>query len=577
MTAIDWTYAGSLGGEYVESFAATCLRQKFDDALQTKPAQGDGGIDVYRKTSDGLVVWQIKKFTTPLTASQKRQVGKSWKRFWSSHVEVGEKIAKYHLATPWTPTDEMRQWFIELTEDATFPVQWDGESFFNALASEFPATATRFFKGDDALETMVLSKSVLASSPVENASDVTMLDALRARETALREIRDLASDNYVINTGTRTLRSDPPLPGRDEVGVVHRFTRLDGNRYQVESVVPRNAQSLEVEPISLTAEFEVEPGSADEAKLREWSAWGVPFRDVPGRIVQTGGPFADEAPGNGLLSFLPVDEDHDYPDLVVRVTASVSDDAREVLALRTTEVTRGVSGGGLRIVARSPSGVFELEMRHGSTQEPSSTDVRIGEIDGTYPTRVERDLLALKSIDPAHQFEISLSSGLSLAYGHGFRTAGLPDALLDLCRDLRVLQEACETRIVLAPVDEMTNAQVETVHGIAELYRGVPRITQWTRIVMTVDRPEETRASLAQVGSIVRVIANPVVHLGQRDYELTRSISETAHSVALGPGVDLDQIQKGDEIELVAGEDNRVTTAAFDGHVDLSALGKDQT
>lgn len=111
MSAIDWQCLGSVGGEGIESFAAACLRQRYSDAIQTKPAQGDGGIDVYPETPEGLVVWQIKKFTTPLTDGQKGQVKRSWKRFWDTHVAGGTKISQYFLATPWTPTDKCQKWF----------------------------------------------------------------------------------------------------------------------------------------------------------------------------------------------------------------------------------------------------------------------------------------------------------------------------------------------------------------------------------------------------------------------------------------------------------------------------------
>ncbi len=119
VSAIDWAYLGSNGGEGIEDFTAACLRQRYPDALQTRPAQGDGGIDVYRDTPQGLVVWQIKKFTTPLTNSQKQQVKKSWKRFWETHVAPGKKtIALYHLATPWTPTNAALGFLAGLTSTA---------------------------------------------------------------------------------------------------------------------------------------------------------------------------------------------------------------------------------------------------------------------------------------------------------------------------------------------------------------------------------------------------------------------------------------------------------------------------
>jgi hypothetical protein len=96
---IDWAYVGSIGGEGIEDFVATCLRQRFPDARQTRPASGDQGIDVVRETPDGIVVWQVKRFTAPLTPQQKQNVQRSWNRFWVTKVEPGVPIAAYYLAT----------------------------------------------------------------------------------------------------------------------------------------------------------------------------------------------------------------------------------------------------------------------------------------------------------------------------------------------------------------------------------------------------------------------------------------------------------------------------------------------
>ncbi len=114
MPTYDWPLIQHRSGDSVESLIATLLRREYSEARQTKPSQGDGGIDILRPTPDGLEIWQIKGFTTALTNSQFRQVKESWERFVEQHVTPGEqKIACYHLVTPWTPTEERMAQFCD--------------------------------------------------------------------------------------------------------------------------------------------------------------------------------------------------------------------------------------------------------------------------------------------------------------------------------------------------------------------------------------------------------------------------------------------------------------------------------
>lgn len=103
--SLDWAYLAHIKGTPLESLIAAWLRKWHADARQVQPGNhGDGGIDIYLDTPDGLVVWQIKGFTAPLSSNQWGQVQESWKRFNEEYVDADAKVVSYSLVTPWTPT-----------------------------------------------------------------------------------------------------------------------------------------------------------------------------------------------------------------------------------------------------------------------------------------------------------------------------------------------------------------------------------------------------------------------------------------------------------------------------------------
>lgn len=562
MSAINWVYLG-VGGEDIEGFTAACLRQRYPDALQTRAAQGDGGIDVYRETPEGLVVWQIKKFTTPLTNSQKQQVKKSWKRFWDTHVAPGKKtIAHYYLSTPWTPTDTMQEWFkAEVVADASFRCQWDGAAFFDGLSADYPATFDRFFKGPDVLDNLILAKATLAGLPIEAGNPVSMLEAARRREGAVRDIRDLASDTYLINSGTASTNDGSlPLPSPNDAGVFFRYESLGDNRFHVESVVPKTAQSTELDPIWLEFSFLVESGSEEAQKVQDWHAWGIPFSDVPAETRQVGGPLHEESPSSGLISFVLPPNPPTYPDMELLATAPDSQ-LRGHLLLRTEEVTRGVSGGGLRIVAASPSGVFRLEIRIGSKLQPDDTQMTFAPPVGKQPRQVRDDLTLLNSIELADTFELSVYGGPVLVKGTGLSGASLAEVILPIATGLAELQASSINVFMMPDVSEVTVSQLEHFERLVDIYRGNAFTTTWSRLVLTLNEGGEFDPAPLEQGHLLCMVEQPTFRLGSREYQVTKRLVRTYTSPTLSADIDPSTLNSGDEIELEPRDDDRLVVA----------------
>lgn len=557
MPAINWAALGGLQGNHLEDFIATCLcRRYYPEARQTRPASGDGGVDVIRETPEGLHIWQVKQHVAPLTSDQKGKVVKSWKRFWKEYVEEGRTILTYALVTPWTPTDGALEWFRGVTADAEFPTYWHGATFVDGLAADYPAIFDRFVKGDDVLDGMVTAKAMIAGSPVETADTIGMLSAIRTREGMLQDLRDLVSDNYTIDYASKTL---PPgqMPDLRQLsgGVHYRVEKVGSNRWAIESVVPTTEQSLEVEPIGVKVTFTAEPGSADEAALKDWFYWGKPPPEsgLPAVSQTTGGPLADPEPLEGRMTFQAVNEQQrDYPRLVWR---SVDRPTADFVAFDVQEVTRGLHGGGLRLVARSESGMMRMEMRLGSTLAEPSFELQIDSTGGQDPAVVAWELGIVDQLTAAESNELITEPDTVMAV---FRANDIPDSfpfLRQVANDLAALQPYASSPIRMPDVTKMDDEDVRRLRELGQVYSGRPIVRTWDSCEVVVDDPEIFLApEFGTLPALVRIENEVTLSYCDPPVVLNRPLIHLLHT----PTVEApDAVRAGETVRLVPGADSR--------------------
>ncbi|WP_247040407.1 hypothetical protein [Arthrobacter rhizosphaerae] len=569
MPTYDWPLIQQRSGDSIESLIATLLRREYNDVRQTKPSQGDGGIDILRLTADGFEVWQVKGFTTAISNSQFRQVKNSWKRFIEEHVCPGEKqIVRYHLVTPWTPTEERVTEFDELTADAGFPCQWDGDAFIAGLADRFPETMQRFTYGEAALEQFISQKAMLASSPVERGESLKMLDAIETRQDALNALRDTIHDNYRIEHGTRTVANSQeiPLPLDGDPAVFRRMTYLGDSRWKCESVVPRTPDAAEIDPISMGVEFLTTPGTPEHDAVRAWEEWGIPFKDVRVRTTISGGPFAHDEPLDSVISIIERSR-NDAPQLYLRCTAS-SGQRRFRMPLVVASQTVGTQTGWLRLVLDTPERTlnFELRFKQG---EGTEAKAGMGNVDGRDPETVCDELEMLVGIHESDVISVETATGDPLLRAHGTVLPTALDALyLPVARHLTMLQVPTAPAFVMPSIDEITDGQFRHLALLATIYDGIPNSWSWKELRFRVPEDERSAESFRTVvieaiagrGSIVQV-ETPVFTLGNRTYTIDHPLASTTHSVQLESGGDPATLYPGDTIRLVPGADDSVTTA----------------
>ncbi|WP_186759905.1 hypothetical protein [Arthrobacter alpinus] len=576
---LDWAVLGDRGGESLEDFIAKLLRREYPDAQQMTPDQGDGGIDIFRRTPDGLVVWQIKKYASPLTSGRWTKIKKSWTTFWDTHVEVAghgkspEKIAAYYLVTPWTPTEAWYRKFDDLTISAPFLTQWDSDAFIQGLAETYPEITDHFVHGPGGYERFVQKAVTLAIAPVERTGDISMAEAINVRQEALDSLRDSISGNYYVDRGTFTASAaGPPMPRAGEVGIYFRWTYLGNNRWEYQTVVPTHAQAVELEPLSTQVTFLDPPGTEMYGSVQLWREWGVPFTDARASTVQSGGPFAGEVIEESLLS-VTLPEDSRRPNLVLRVV-NTDGAIKFSIPLTGATATSGASTGWMRLHATTPAQVLTFELRDDKNGKNPKVNLAVGNVDGNDPADVLAEIEMISSIDPADTFFIEMMTGAQMLKGGGLTT---PTSLVTHYRPVAAglvsLQASATMKLVMPDIMEMQLGQFARFESFVAIYEGKAHVGKWQEISMTIPdeaTPEQIEAAKSEIRAVSRgehspvAIEQPTISLADRSFVLARPIVTSRVSFTPVDDAVIDALGPGETVVVTPGADDSVTTAAVD-------------
>ena len=266
---VNWrTYDGE--GELAERAICTLLHRRHPDGRRRRPSRGDGGIDFYRRDPvRGLIVDQIKSFSAGLTDSRKRQIRESLER--AASIPPDE----WRLVLPMDPTTEQEEWFEKLTAPYPFTCNWQGQTFCDNLAADYPVVVEYFFgdganKYREAIEQLrTLQSGLLPAKPS---------DAFEPMKVLAKNLSDL-SPFYRFDIETHR----PFSPGhahsffssKSEPDVVMYKTLVtDAEHATTIKVRPHYAQAVEDDP--LLAILRV---NSDDLRAAEFGAQpGEPFQ-----------------------------------------------------------------------------------------------------------------------------------------------------------------------------------------------------------------------------------------------------------------------------------------------------------
>jgi hypothetical protein len=390
MTRLAWE---RYEGNDVEAVVAMLVNRERPNSVRITPSRGDGGIDILERGASengGDVVYQVKRYTQPLSASQRDNVEESWTRLNSDPRWAELDVQEWHLVTPWDPTPEAEAWLQSLDPSGR-AVVWNGLSYIEGLAAKYPEVIDYYLEGgrgriEAAYESVV---ALLAPTEATAAPDAPSVSARLSK--ALNVLDSDPHYRYEFRFG-----QGEPVSTVDRPNLVMTWIQSDGTgkKWQAVDVIARCAVSISERPIVVTGTVKAESGSDLAASLQDFVDYGAPFAsptgsftgsiDAPGGL---GGPLVDAA----VRVSVSGDDLGADPNLVLSVRTAGGEAIAETELVRTE---RSEGRKGLRVVLKQKNNVFTIEDRY-TTTGGGKRQFRFGDYSNEPATDVRQALAVL--------------------------------------------------------------------------------------------------------------------------------------------------------------------------------------
>ncbi|MCU1642822.1 MAG: hypothetical protein JWN03_3097 [Nocardia sp.] len=374
MGRVEWSL---MAGDDVETVVSMLLCSEMPSAQRVRPAQGDGGIDIFVAGDDGPTVsraiYQVKKFAANLTNSQKRQITKSFNRVLDTSNNEGWAITQWHLVCPLTPTPGNLNWFVGLTENAGFPCYWLDLDRLNMLASKYPALIDWYLHdGKQRLDNAITALAAIITGQRKRESEqpltpsdvlpelVGIYDSINAHDPHYR---------YAVEIS----HLQPDATAAQSPGLVALSATRTESAWVITKIFARSLAALEERPVPLELQLTVDSDHPDYEELTDqfqrFIDYGAPLTMPRGTVTGIidlpaglGGNFSDTD-----LSLTPVTHRQSSPSAVANdeVLLAILDptgrDVRTELRIHAVEHTHGSVGH--RTVWHDKSELIVVETR----------------------------------------------------------------------------------------------------------------------------------------------------------------------------------------------------------------------
>jgi hypothetical protein len=141
VSAVNWEREP---GEKIEEFVAALLLLEHPAGNLITPSRGDRGVDIRVPNPDGFDIYQVKRYTRPLTSRQAKEIETSWATFVRETLPV-LPVRSWTLVTPWNPTNERLDWLAGLTAGSGVATTWMGRTNLDVLAAQRQSLVSYYF------------------------------------------------------------------------------------------------------------------------------------------------------------------------------------------------------------------------------------------------------------------------------------------------------------------------------------------------------------------------------------------------------------------------------------------------
>lgn len=512
MSRVEWS---RYSGEDVEAVVAILLLLEHPDGRRIKPASGDGGIDVFVPIAPDLMdVYQVKRFTGPLTASHKRQIRASYERVTQYLNDSSKVVRSWHVVRPEDPTLNDEAWLAKLIQGAPFDGTWKGLSHLDGWSARHPEVIDYYLR-DSKDRVMAAAQEMLTASRVAAGTPRDLMEQLGA----IREVLGSSDPHfrYELSTSASPM-VDQDWSVKDDAVAVHLMD--DGVKTLRVDVYARYAQALEDRPLTIKAL--IEPSSDEENKdLKRFVQFGQGFSGLPAKVTLEHGLF----PLRGQAATVSV-VDAPVPPLMVGLLGYDEHGAELLhLPLRVLSSTWGSGGAGHRLDLEDATGVLSLELLGNYEEEGGDLTMRLMDPSSRFVAELHDTLSSLMIIDQCVRFSLRTETG-----GEEIRfkvqrtgTAAWLTEVPELISLLAVLKEIEQgsvqkfyTPLRLPPLAGLSRGEVNSWRATVSMLRGFRIQDSWDNVKLNFDSsPPEVPFRARVLSTLWVTIHDRKISLGQ--------------------------------------------------------------
>lgn len=552
--AVGPVYWGSYAGETLEKVMAVLVSQENPGAIRRTPSSGDGGVDILIDADGGWQVRQIKGFVGRMTANRRQQVKASFEEV-KENPRLRRPITRWTLTVPIDPTSAEQRWFEELTADAPFHCNWDGEVFWHGIAASHPHVIDYYLRdGRERVEGR--SQALLAAARAPSGA-LSALDVAGHLEV-LRELLNREDPHYRYEFSTGRAPLEPAVLPEGTVLALSRS--LDDGQFLTTFVVERYGYAASDAPIG--GQFSVRLRDAERdidisEEFQDFRTFGVGVELPEGTLdlrlsapAGLGGTFEG---GGGRLGPALV---HEAPTRTRLRVVHPEDGELAELGLETVSVTAGELGG-VEFSATDRAAILNVRFRLWPKEDGSpdklTFDTTLSDIGGQPVEEVLAVAQLLARFASPHELHWLEEYGSRSLAVHRFvdDAALVSEELFAFIANLSVVQGHVRGTVLLPhSIDEQT---ARTVAEVAHLFRHGELHGKWTDIEMQLKEgvtPGDIKSLIGDQGALLLETSWVLELEGQR-YDLG-----PMHQVAAMARLADEQPEGGKSVRLVPGDDN---------------------
>ena len=500
MTQVNWERRS---GEQVEEFVAAMLLLRNPHGNLITPSQGDRGVDIQIKAkTGGYDIYQVKKYASALSPSQKKAIKHSWKTF-LAQTASRIQINSWNLALPYDPTPENLDWFEKLTGDSGITTQWYGRTQLDTWAADSPQLVDYYFgegkkRSDDLLRQMM---SIL-NIPSHSSNDVSAptLDTVLSKANDIISLLDNVDPFYRYECEFRRGNLEELSKGyfsdsrsAQTAAFISFYQQKDSDVTTILRVTPKCAESYRFRPITLNMVLRAEPGTEAHAALRDFIQYGIPPQNMQAEIEDVQSPPGGPLPGKGIISLIDYSEQDKLPPLEVKFSPNESDG--EAFAVDVEDISHGVapSGEGSYLRFSDRSSVATITLLATAANELADLRVECNTLDGRKPSEVLPGLRLIAGLRNGGELELGVRDGGPQIFKA--RSSGLDNQemraaarkFVAYAESLIEIQKHTFLTVTVPAMESITEEDMDTTIDTARLLRGEKITRNWTRLELPVE------------------------------------------------------------------------------------------